>query len=73
MTESDRKNVYRKIEELDFPVRREALGPTGPVLINSLPKSGTNLLAKVLQLFPGLSKETLHLGYSNMNKFEQMN
>lgn len=71
MTKSDRSNVYRKIEEVDFPVRREASGSTGPVLINSLPKSGTNLLAKVLQLFPGLSTETLHLGYSTINKFKQ--
>ncbi|MGD9226099.1 MAG: sulfotransferase [Desulfobacterales bacterium] len=71
MKDSDRKNIYRKIEEFDYPVCRKAPSSKGPVLINSLPKSGTNLLAKVLQLFPGLSKETLHLGYSDIYKFEQ--
>jgi len=71
MTDSDSRNIFQKIEKFNFPVRRELPGSTGPVLINSLPKSGTNLLAKVLQLFPGLSRETLHLGYSDINKLEK--
>jgi hypothetical protein len=61
----------RKIDEIEFLVFRKTPGPTGPALINSLLKSGTNFLAKVLQLFCGLSKENLHLGYSGMNKFAQ--
>lgn len=40
-----------------------------PVLINSLPKSGTNMLAKMLQLFSGSSNEIEHFGFSSLAKF----
>ena len=47
-------------EKIDFPNFGEILDSPGPVLINSLPKSGTNMVAKMLQLLSGFSQEVLH-------------
>ena len=57
--------------EIEWPDFQKILNSANPVLINSLPKSGTNMLAKSLQLFLGFSNSTLHLGHSTINKFKE--
>jgi hypothetical protein len=42
---------------------------TAAFLVNSLPKSGTNLLAKVVEQFPGVRAGGLHIGLSTLAKF----
>lgn len=39
-------------------------------LINSLPKSGTNLLKKAVDLFPGIRSSSLHIGQSTIAQFK---
>jgi len=56
-------------ETIEFPNFSAVLESPGPVLINSLPKSGTNMAAKVLQLLSGFSQEAFHLGFSNIDQF----
>lgn len=38
-------------------------------LVNSLPKAGTNLLAKAVGLFPGIHAAHLHFGHSTLDRF----
>ncbi len=45
------------------PLTRRHVFP-GAVLVNSLPKAGTNLLTKALRLMPGLNESRLHFGHS---------
>ena len=40
-------------------------------LINSLPKAGTNLIAKLVRLFPGIRPASVHIGQSTLNQFKQ--
>ncbi len=47
------------------PLTRRHVFP-GAVLVNSLPKAGTNLLTKALRLMPGLNESMLHLGHSTI-------
>ncbi len=39
-----------------------------PLLLNSLPKSGTHLLSKALDLLPGLQRAPLHLGQTSAHR-----
>ncbi|RMH61702.1 MAG: glycosyltransferase, partial [Calditrichaeota bacterium] len=39
----------------------------GPLLVNSLPKAGTNLLTKALRMMPGITETSLHFGNSTQN------
>jgi hypothetical protein len=40
-------------------------------LVNSLPKAGTNLLAKVMTLFPGICPAHVHIGQSTLAQFRR--
>lgn len=57
----------KRHEEIQLP----SLKVNGGIIVNSLPKAGTNLLTKVLGLFPQLSENKVHFGYSNKELFNQ--
>ena len=40
-----------------------------PIVVNSLPKAGTNLLTHTLSLFPGVSDSGLHLGSTTAHRY----
>lgn len=40
-------------------------------VVNSLPKAGTNLLAKVVSLFPGIRAARMHMGQSTLAQLRQ--
>lgn len=43
---------------------------TPAFLVNSVPKAGTNLLAKAVLLLPGINSGKLHLGYSTAERYK---
>lgn len=47
--------------------------PAGPpaFLLNSLPKSGTHLLSKAMDLLPGIQRAPVHFGQTSAARFEQ--
>lgn len=49
---------------------RQPSGPR-PFLLNSLPKSGTHLLAKAMDLLPGVQRAPVHFGQTSAARFEQ--
>ena len=51
-------------------INSELRAPVPPVLVNSLPKAGTNLVVKALRLMPGLQESQLHLGHSTVKQTE---
>lgn len=45
---------------------------TQSFLINSLPKSGTHLLCKAIQLFPGISKKHIHISRFTLDRYQKL-
>ncbi|HGY54755.1 MAG TPA: glycosyltransferase [Caldithrix abyssi] len=59
------------LEGMDKKEEIDALqAPVTPVVVNSLPKAGTNLVTKALRLTPGLWESGWHLGHSTVQHTE---
>ena len=44
--------------------------PIAPFIINSLPKSGTHLLTKALELFPGIKSSGIWIEHAKVKKYQ---
>jgi hypothetical protein len=62
--------VKNRLQREDFLNLGELSASTAPILINSLPKSGTHLLAKALELLPKINSSGIWIEHSKYKEYQ---